>query len=91
MHILVDIGNTNIGFAVFDGTNIIKKWRISSHLQRTNDEYILWLKSIVADKFNFYDIIIGSVVPDITEELKSAIKIFFNIKRYSLIDFTSFI
>ena len=47
-----------------------KKWRISSFLNRTKDEYILWLKYIADQNFTFEDIIIGSVVPDITQELK---------------------
>ncbi len=85
-YLIIDIGNTNIVFAIYDGTKIIKNWRISSHLQRTNDEYILWLKSTVADNFKFNDIIIGSVVPDITEELKSAIKGFFKIKPLVIAD-----
>ena len=81
-YLIVDIGNTNIVMAVFDGKKIKQKWRISSFLNRTKDEYILWLKYIVDQNFTFEDIIIGSVVPDITQELKVALYNFFNIKPY---------
>ena len=81
-YLVVDIGNTNIVMAVFDGKKIKKKWRISSFLNRTKDEYILWLKYIADQNFTFEDIIIGSVVPDITQELKTALHSFFNIKPY---------
>ena len=81
-YLIIDIGNTNIVMAVFDGKKIQKKWRISSFLNRTKDEYILWLKHIVDQKLIFKDIIIGSVVPDITQELKIAVNNFFKIKPY---------
>ena len=81
-YLIVDIGNTNIVMAVFDGKKIKKKWRISSYLNRTKDEYILWLKYIADQNFSFKDIIIGSVVPDITQELKVALKNFFKITPY---------
>ena len=81
-YLVVDIGNTNIVMAVFDGKKIKKKWRISSFLNRTKDEYILWLKYIADQNFSFKDIIIGSVVPDITQELKVALKSFFKITPY---------
>ena len=81
-YLIIDIGNTNIVMAVFDGKKIQKKWRISSYLNRTKDEYILWLKYIVNHSFTFKDIIIGSVVPDITQELKVALNDYFKIKPY---------
>ena len=51
----------------------MKKWRISTLINRTKDEYIIWLNSILNGDTDFTEIIIGSVVPDITEELKIAI------------------
>ena len=81
-YLIIDIGNTNIVMAVFDGQKIQKKWRISSYLNRTKDEYILWLKYIVNHNFTFKDIIIGSVVPDITQELKVALNDYFKIKPH---------
>ena len=81
-YLIIDIGNTNIVMAVFDGKKIQKRWRISSYLNRTKDEYILWLKYIVNHSLIFKDIIIGSVVPDITQELKVALNDYFKIKPY---------
>ena len=83
-YLIIDIGNTNIVFAIFDGKKIVQRWRISSYLNRTRDEYILWLKYIVGKDYQFEDIIIGSVVPDITEELKLAINILFDASRSKL-------
>ena len=72
-YLIIDIGNTNIVFSVYNEKEIIQKWRISTLIKRTMDEYILWFNSTISNQWNFKDIIIGSVVPDITEELKLAI------------------
>jgi len=77
-YLIIDIGNTNIVFAVYNEKKILQKWRISTLIKRTMDEYILWFSSSIKDNWIFNDIIIGSVVPDITEELKLAILSFFN-------------
>ena len=77
-YLIIDIGNTNIVFAVYNQNKILQKWRISTLIKRTMDEYILWFSSSIKDNLVFKDIIIGSVVPDITEELKLAILSFFN-------------
>ena len=79
-YLIIDIGNTNIVFAVYNKNKILQKWRISTLIKRTMDEYILWFSSSIKDNWIFNDIIIGSVVPDITEELKLAILSFFNKK-----------
>jgi type III pantothenate kinase len=85
-YLIIDIGNTNIVLAVFDGTTILKRWRISSFLNRTSDEYIVWLKYIQNENYKFKEIIIGSVVPDITQELKTAIINLFKIKPLIIAD-----
>ena len=77
-YLIIDIGNINIVFAVYNEKKILQKWRISTLIKRTIDEYILWFSSSIKDNWIFNDIIIGSVVPDITEELKLAILSFFN-------------
>ena len=63
----VDIGNTNVVIAVFDGNKIIQQWRISSDTKRTGDEYtsiILTLcRDAGIDTTLFSKGIISSVVP----------------------------
>ncbi len=79
-YLIIDVGNTNIVYAIYSDNKIIKKWRSSTDIKRTKDEYSFWLKSSVGTNHKFKDIIIGSVVPDIINELKSAILSFFKIK-----------
>ena len=66
----VDIGNTNVVAAVFDGEKIIRQWRIASDIRRTGDEYTSVLLTLARDAgLNLDKIgksIISSVVPDLT-------------------------
>ncbi len=63
----VDIGNTNVVIAVFDGNKIIQQWRISSDTKRTGDEYTSTILTLCRDAGLdtncFSKGIISSVVP----------------------------
>ncbi len=39
MLLAIDVGNTNITFAVFDGEQVKADWRIGTVARRTGDEY----------------------------------------------------
>lgn len=74
MILVIDSGNTNIVFAVFDKSNLVGKWRISSDSMRTADEYLFNLSYLISkDEININQIegvIISNVVPQITFSLK---------------------
>ena len=67
MLLAVDVGNTNIVFALFEGTDIKIRWSIATDARRTGDEYAVWLLQLLAiegyGKQDVSAIIIGSVVP----------------------------
>ena len=69
MLLAVDIGNTNIVCAVFDGDTIVHEWRIATDTKRTGDEYTSILLTLFRDANvtvkNFDSSIISSVVPDL--------------------------
>ncbi|WP_017669320.1 type III pantothenate kinase [Sandarakinorhabdus sp. AAP62] len=48
MLLAIDVGNTNIVFALCDGNVIAQRWRISTDGQRTADEYAVWLHQLMA-------------------------------------------
>ena len=57
MLLAVDAGNTNIVFAVHDGTEWRGRWRIATRADRTSDEYGPWLDAL----FRHADLPIGGV------------------------------
>ena len=68
MILIFDIGNTNIKIATFDNNDkLIAKWRISTDLKRTGDEYFSLLRPLFRDadidfsKIN--KVVLSTVVP----------------------------
>ena len=39
MFLVVDVGNTNITFGVYDGKQLVTTFRLMAKTQRTSDEY----------------------------------------------------
>ena len=72
MLLTLDIGNTNITAGVFDGSELLAQWRLSTRRDRTADELAVFLKvALDAWGFHFADIqgvAISSVVPTLTPQ-----------------------
>jgi type III pantothenate kinase len=67
MILAVDVGNTNVVFALVDKGEVKTRWRIATDPRRTADEYAVWLHQLLElEGFSRGDIegvIIGTVVP----------------------------
>ncbi|MEO8722538.1 MAG: type III pantothenate kinase [Sphingobium sp.] len=67
MLLAIDAGNTNVVFALVDGTEIKARWRIATDARRTADEYAVWLNQLLQlNGFTMADVgavIIATVVP----------------------------
>lgn len=67
MLLAVDVGNTNVVFALFRGEEIVARWRLATDPRRTGDEYAVWLMQLMALESvaakDVTQIIISSVVP----------------------------
>ncbi|HXS06457.1 MAG TPA: type III pantothenate kinase [Rhizomicrobium sp.] len=75
MLLAIDAGNTNIVFAVYDGDKQIAQWRLATEVQRTSDEYGVWLNQILAlEGLSFARLdsaIIATVVPAVLFDLRN--------------------
>ncbi|NLY09489.1 MAG: type III pantothenate kinase [Tissierellia bacterium] len=84
MLLVIDVGNTNIVFGVYEGDELVDNWRLSSIKERTSDEYgmlfkqILNCSSICSDSIT--DVIISSVVPPLMYTLPSTMIKYFGIE-----------
>lgn len=84
MLLVIDVGNTNIVFGVYDGKDLIYNWRISTEKGKTSDEYGLLFDQIF--KYNGLDIkkveqiIISSVVPPLMYTFPKMSLKYFNIE-----------
>ena len=44
----IDVGNTNITFGIFRGEEILKTFRMTTKMQRTSDEFGVWIRSLLS-------------------------------------------
>lgn len=67
MLLAIDAGNTNVVFALFEGSKIKARWRIATDARRTADEYVVWLHQLLELNDLGLDsvdaVIIATVVP----------------------------
>lgn len=67
MLLAVDVGNTNIVFALFEGREIKSRWRVATDPRRTADEYAVWLLQLMQiqgfDAKAVKQILVSTVVP----------------------------
>lgn len=74
MLLAIDLGNTNVVFALFEGRSIRARWRIATDPRRTGDEYAVWLMQLLAihgiERSAIEQIIVSTVVPRALHNLK---------------------
>src|SRR5437764_4219822 len=67
MILAVDVGNTNLVFALVDKREIKARWRIATDARRTADQYSVWLHQLLEleglSRDEVDGVIIGTVVP----------------------------
>ena len=84
MLLAIDIGNTNITLGVFRDKELLGKFRMTSKLSQTSDEYGITLRELLRnqdmDPAEVDAVIIASVVSDIMHSFGSAIIKYFGCK-----------
>lgn len=75
--IVVNIGNTNIRFGVFENGECVQTWVINTKPYRTRDEFysqfMLFYHTYEVEVKSIEKVIIGSVVPQLSNTIKSAL------------------
>lgn len=81
MLLVVDIGNTNTVIGVYDGEELVTRFRMTTKQQITSDELLAQIFNMLnmkrIDKNLIDDTIISSVVPDVLYTWQKAINTFF--------------
>lgn len=83
MVLVLDVGNTNIKFGLFNGDNLEHSWRMHSDVLKTADDYGINVTSFfnkIGIELNSVEgIIISSVVPAINYTLEHMCRLYFDI------------
>jgi type III pantothenate kinase len=80
MHLVLDVGNTEIALGIFKpgSMEVQAHWRISTPVPRTADEYLLLLRALLNgsgyDGSRIGRAVLGSVVPSVTEVMRTTLE-----------------
>lgn len=84
MLLAIDVGNTNIVFALVKAGEIRARWRIATDARRTADEYAVWLRQLLElegyTTLDVESVIISTVVPRATHNLEVLASKYFNVE-----------
>ena len=82
MLLTIDVGNTNVVFAVYEGETQRGHWRVATDRERTADDYAVWLLSLMKIRglqaSDIDDAIIGTVVPQALFDLRQLCRTYFD-------------
>lgn len=82
MILVVDVGNTNITYGVFDGDELVSTFRMMSKTPRTSDEYGIMIREMLKkndiDRQTIEGICVASVVPNIMHSLLGGLSKYVN-------------
>ncbi len=83
MLLVIDCGNTNVVFAVYEGETLAGQWRTATQSEKTGDDYGVWLTQIMQkDGLSPQSIdaaLVSSVVPNKNSALRTMCKDFFGV------------
>ncbi|MEY4670331.1 MAG: hypothetical protein RLZZ415_210 [Pseudomonadota bacterium] len=84
MLLAIDVGNTNVVFALFEDRSIRARWRIATDPRRTGDEYAVWLMQLLQiegiERAAIQKIIVSTVVPRALHNLEVLADKYFGVK-----------
>ena len=82
MLVVIDIGNTNIVWGVYEGQQLIAHWRLATDAKKTADEYGILFTSLLAaagvPSQRLSGAIIASVVPSLTPTFEQMLEQYFH-------------
>ena len=74
MLLAIDVGNSNLTLGLYEGSELRQNWRLETSARRTSDEYGLLVSQLLQNsnyqRGDLDDVIIASVVPNLTPHLE---------------------
>lgn len=84
MLLAVDVGNTSSAFALFEGSDLVTDWRLTTRPERTGDELATQLIAVLSlrqvDPSQIDAMVVGSVVPSFNPALVEAARQLFGVE-----------
>jgi type III pantothenate kinase len=74
MLLVIEVGNSNTGVGVYDGSRLLVSWRLTSRREQTADEYGVFIQTLLATRgieaHHITGIAISNVVPPVQQTLE---------------------
>ena len=75
MLLAVDVGNTNVVFALCEGRSIRTRWRIATDPRRTGDEYAVWLLQLLGIEGIAREAVTGMIVSTVVPRARHNLEV----------------
>ncbi|HSS93240.1 MAG TPA: type III pantothenate kinase, partial [Candidatus Dormibacteraeota bacterium] len=73
MLLAIDVGNTNVTVALFEGERLVADWRVTSHRERTADELAVELGQLFSLRGLSLKVVTGVVISSVVPNLNPAL------------------
>ncbi|MGH9456322.1 MAG: type III pantothenate kinase [Thermoanaerobaculia bacterium] len=78
--LVVDAGNTNVVFGLWEGDTFAGSWRLATARERTADEYGILARQLLGDRGPVDAAIVGSVVPPLNGTIRAMLETHFGVE-----------
>ena len=78
MLLAVDVGNTNTVLGLFNGDELVRSWRITTHARATGAEMALTFRGLLDEQSEITGLALCSTVPSVLHELRPMLSSFFH-------------
>src|SRR5262249_17053633 len=86
--LVIEVGNTNTGVGVYDGTCLLVSWRLTSRREQTADEYGVFIQTLLAtrgiERRQITGVAISNVVPTVQQTLEWMCEAYFGVRPFSV-------
>jgi type III pantothenate kinase len=88
MLLVIEVGNTNTGVGVYDGSRLLVSWRLTSRREQTADEYGVFIQTLLGtrgiDVGQIRGIAISNVVPTVQQTLEWMCEAYFGMPPFTV-------
>ncbi|HXJ77722.1 MAG TPA: type III pantothenate kinase [Candidatus Methylomirabilis sp.] len=88
MLLVIEVGNTNTGVGVYDGSRLLVSWRLTSRREQTADEYGLFIQTLLGTRGiavqQIAGVAISNVVPTVQQTLEWMCETYFGVRPFTV-------
>jgi type III pantothenate kinase len=88
MLLVIEVGNTNTGVGVYEGSRLLASWRLTSRREQTADEYGVFIQTLLRtrgiEQHDITGVAVSNVVPTVQQTLEWMSEAYFGIPPFTV-------